>query len=123
MVLNKPGEILEYESTIYTVGSWVQFNNTSNYAGLIGRIDEIRHKEMGLDNQEPKIYCSCLITDDIKFVDKVTVAPCKIQSLSKEPPCYIPERDTPYPLCIGNGKAGCECCVYFKNLTGESSCE
>lgn len=29
------------------------------------------------------------------------------------PDCYTPERDNPYPLCVGNGNAACEkCCLY-----------
>lgn len=31
------------------------------------------------------------------------------------PSCYLPEENTPYPLCVGNGSEECkECCLYAK---------
>lgn len=35
------------------------------------------------------------------------------------PACYTPERDNPYPLCIGNGSGACEeCCLYAEMEEG-----
>lgn len=32
------------------------------------------------------------------------------------PPCYIPEKENPYPLCAGNGSDGCEQCMIYAEL-------
>lgn len=32
----------------------------------------------------------------------------------KEPECFTPEENNPYPLCVGNGNERCkECCLYI----------
>ena len=35
---------------------------------------------------------------------------------NKKPNCYSPERDNPYPLCVGNGGRECEKCDWYKDL-------
>lgn len=32
------------------------------------------------------------------------------------PPCYIPEEENPYPLCVGNGSDECEQCMIYAEL-------
>lgn len=35
------------------------------------------------------------------------------------PGCFEPEKDTVYPLCIGNGKKQCDYCALFVDLEPE----
>lgn len=34
----------------------------------------------------------------------------------ENPPCFAPEADNPYPLCVGNGSQQCDSCCLFMNL-------
>jgi len=37
----------------------------------------------------------------------------RAQSDNARPPCYLPEKDNPYPLCIGRGMTVCaHCCLW-----------
>lgn len=33
------------------------------------------------------------------------------------PDCYEPEKDNPYPLCVGSNKKECENCCLYTNLS------
>ena len=57
MIINKQGEVFEYEGKKYIVGEDV-YATESSYYGLIGVIKEIRTGEdKDTDNPEPDIYC------------------------------------------------------------------
>lgn len=40
-----------------------------------------------------------------------------IEEKYEEPKCYEPEKDNPYPLCIGKGLPECETCCLWANLS------
>lgn len=59
MILNKNGDVLEYEGKKYTVGEFIYVNENSDYAGLFGVIKEIRDGEdKDTENETPDIYCA-----------------------------------------------------------------
>lgn len=59
MVLNKKGDVFEYEGVKYTVGEFIYANKYSDYEGLFGIIKEIRNGEdKDTDNDTPDIYCA-----------------------------------------------------------------
>lgn len=142
MIFNKPGEVYEHEGVQYTIGMTFRTSDNSDYRGLSGIVWEIRDKEdMETDNLEPDLYCtlfppespverekmekhfSALYRMPKKLeeipLDMVILAPCEICSTDQSPPCFTPEPDNPYPLCVGNGSDICwECCL-FMNMKGE----
>lgn len=36
-----------------------------------------------------------------------------VKQCYEKPECYKPEKDTPYPLCIGAQKEECICCCLY----------
>ena len=38
---------------------------------------------------------------------------------SEKPPCYLPEKDNPYPLCEGRGMKACAHCCLWENYDPE----
>lgn len=59
MIKNKIGEELRYDGKRYYIGQVVYANESSDYAGLIGSIKEIRtDKDKDSDNIAPDIYVS-----------------------------------------------------------------
>lgn len=58
MILNKPGEIFEYEGRKLMIGDQIVANGESAYSGLFGTITEIRDGEdRETENETPDIYC------------------------------------------------------------------
>lgn len=58
MILNEEGKYLWFNDVKYAVGDKVIATNESEYAGLIGKIIEIRDgNDMETDNDGPDIYC------------------------------------------------------------------
>lgn len=58
MILNKPGEIFEYEGRKLMIGDQIIANGKSAYEGLFGTITEIRDGEdKETENDTPDIYC------------------------------------------------------------------
>lgn len=58
MILNKPGEIFEYEGRKLMVGDQIIANGKSAYEGLFGTITEIRDGEdKETENETPDLYC------------------------------------------------------------------
>lgn len=58
MILNEEGKYLWFKDVKYAVGDKVIATNESEYAGLIGKIIEIRDgNDMDTDNDGPDIYC------------------------------------------------------------------
>lgn len=39
------------------------------------------------------------------------------------PACYTPEKDNPYPLCVGQGREECRTCCLYINMDGEGGIE
>lgn len=37
-------------------------------------------------------------------------------SIDGRPLCYSPEKDNPYPLCVGNGGWACSKCCFYANM-------
>lgn len=59
MLLNKKGDVFEYEGIKYTVGEFIYANKNSDYEGLFGVIKEIRDgDDKDTENETPDIYCS-----------------------------------------------------------------
>lgn len=59
MILNKAGDVFEYEGIKYTVGEFIYANKNSDYEGLFGVIKEIRDgDDKDTENETPDIYCS-----------------------------------------------------------------
>lgn len=74
MIYNKNGEMFFYEDKMFIVGEEV-FASESDYAGLLGRITEIRTGEdRDTENEGPDIYCSFLsplLKQDAELVSKM----------------------------------------------------
>lgn len=46
-------------------------------------------------------------------LDMAIVTLRRAQPANARPPCYLPEKDNPYPLCIGRGMTVCaHCCLW-----------
>lgn len=59
MILNRVGQVFEYEDKTYIVGEEIYSNNISEYKHLFGRITEIRTDEdRETENDTPDIYCA-----------------------------------------------------------------
>ena len=59
MIYNRKGAKFEYDGVEYTVGGRVKGTEASEYAGLYGRILEIRTEhDRETENDTPDIYCS-----------------------------------------------------------------
>lgn len=59
MIINQPGVDFLYKGITYRVGDEVIANEQSGYAGLLGKILEIRDGEdKDTENETPDIYCS-----------------------------------------------------------------
>lgn len=133
MVVTKPGEIMQYEGVQYSIGDWFVMTKGSDYEGLTGIIMKITDEEDGFDifcnlslPTEPeeieriekrfsKLYGEPMKLCDILF-EGVVVAPDEIYVIPDKPSCYNPEKDNPYPLCVGNGTQNCEHCCLYANL-------
>lgn len=42
-----------------------------------------------------------------------------VRQASKQPDCFTPEAENPYPLCIGSGKSECDDCCLYMHMKGE----
>ena len=74
MIINKNGEIFEYEGTMYRIGDQIVGNEQSEYRGLFGTITEIRDgKDQETENETPDIYCSF----------EAPVLPCEVKELEE----------------------------------------
>lgn len=74
MIINKNGEIFEYEGTIYRIGAQIVGNEQSEYSGLFGTITEIRDgKNQETENETPDIYCSF----------EAPALPCEVKELEE----------------------------------------
>lgn len=74
MILNKYGDILQYDGTDYVIGDIVVATDASEYEGLVGRLIEIRDgTDKDTENETPDIYCSFevpLLAEDIKALEE-----------------------------------------------------
>lgn len=74
MILNKKGDVFEYEGIKYTVGEFIYANKNSDYEGLFGVIKEIRDgNDKDTENETPDIYCSFenpVIPYDVEQIEK-----------------------------------------------------
>jgi len=74
MIYNKKGEMFFYEDKLFIIGEEV-FASESDYAGLLGRITEIRTGEdRDTENEGPDIYCkfqSPILNQDAELVSKM----------------------------------------------------
>lgn len=46
-----------------------------------------------------------------------------VRQASKQPDCFTPEAENPYPLCIGSGKSECDDCCLYMHMKGEGGYE
>lgn len=139
MIKKRHGETFEFENVRYSIGDWVRCTEDSDYAGLTGVIVEIRDGEdRETENTTPDIYCRLQIPEDARLVQKLEerfsklygkavkitdvpldltiLSPDELTGVIREPGCYTPEKDNPYPLCIGNGGQICENCSLYACL-------
>ncbi len=74
MILNKEGDVFEYEGIKYTVGEFIYANKNSDYEGLFGVIKEIRDgDDKDTENETPDIYCAFenpVIPYDVERIEK-----------------------------------------------------
>lgn len=74
MILNKAGDVFEYEGVKYTVGEFIYANKNSDYEGLFGVIKEIRDGvDKDTENETPDIYCAFetpVMPYDIEQIEK-----------------------------------------------------
>lgn len=74
MILNKAGDVFEYEGIKYTVGEFIYANKNSDYEGLFGVIKEIRDgNDKDTENETPDIYCAFenpVIPYDVERIEK-----------------------------------------------------
>ena len=74
MIYNKNGEMFFYEDKMFIIGEEV-FASESDYAGLLGRITEIRTGEdRDTENEGPDIYCKFqppILNQDAELVSKM----------------------------------------------------
>ena len=74
MIYNKNGEMFFYEDKMFIIGEEV-FASESDYAGLLGRITEIRTGEdRDTENEGPDIYCNFqppILNQDAELVRKM----------------------------------------------------
>ena len=74
MIYNKNGEMFFYEDKMFIIGEEV-FASESDYAGLLGRITEIRTGEdRDTENEGPDIYCNFqppILNQDAELVSKM----------------------------------------------------
>lgn len=74
MILNKEGDVFEYEGIKYTIGEFIYANKNSDYEGLFGVIKEIRDgDDKDTENETPDIYCSFenpVIPHDVEEIER-----------------------------------------------------
>ena len=74
MIYNQKGEMFFYEDKMFIIGEEV-FASESDYAGLLGRITEIRTGEdRDTENEGPEIYCNFrppILKQDAELVSKM----------------------------------------------------
>ena len=99
MVLKRPGQIASYERELYAVGAEIIAKNQSKYAGLTGRIIEIRTgKESGTPSDKPEIYCQFDTPKTPEEIEKLKTA-FEEPSLAKIPLEYaMVEPDEIFPI-------------------------
>lgn len=141
MILNRTGAEFEYEGVTYTIGGAIVGTAESEYAGLYGRINAIHDGEdKETENETPDIY-QRLITNPMipecierhlgrndhyweAYWESVSeAAHGLVRQASKQPDCFTPEADNPYPLCIGSGKSACDDCCLYLHMKGEGGYE
>ncbi len=98
MIYNKNGEMFFYEDKMFIIGEEV-FASESDYAGLLGRITEIRTGEdRDTENEGPDIYCSFhkpILKQDAALLGKLKLG-CEEPSLDlviMAPEMLIPTRE------------------------------
>ena len=59
--------------------------------------------------------------DRLSYLDAIDMAIAALDTPNAEkPPCYLPEKDNPYPLCEGRGMKACaHCCLWEDYAPGE----
>lgn len=56
--------------------------------------------------------CRCFM-DFVKNGKSLAIAAWNRRAQPAELPCYLPEQNNPYPLCVGRGMAACaHCCIW-----------
>ena len=102
MIYNKNGDMFFYEDKMFIIGEEV-FASESDYAGLLGRITEIRTGEdRDTENEGPDIYCNFqppILNQDAELVSKMRFGN---EDLSLEQVIMAPEMLMPTRY-VGNG--------------------
>ena len=102
MIYNKNGDMFFYEDKMFIIGEEV-FASESDYAGLLGRIKEIRTGEdRDTENEGPEIYCNFrppILKQDAELVSKMRFGN---EDLSLEQVIMAPKMLMPTRY-VGNG--------------------
>ena len=102
MIYNKNGDMFFYEDKMFIIGEEV-FASESDYAGLLGKITEIRTgDDKDTENEGPDIYCSFrtpIFRQDAEFVRKMKFGN---EELSLDLVIMAPEMLTPTRY-VGDG--------------------
>ncbi len=102
MIYNKNGEMFFYEDKMFIIGEEV-FASESDYAGLLGRITEIRTGEdRDTENESPDVYCNFqppILNQDAELVSKMRFGN---EDLSLDHVIMAPEMLIPTRY-VGNG--------------------
>lgn len=97
MIYNKNGEMFFYEDKMFIIGEEV-YATDSDYAGLLGRITEIRTGEdREAENEGPDIYCNFrppILKQDAELVSKMRFGneDLSLDSVIMAPEMLIPTR-------------------------------
>jgi len=74
MIINRPGDVFEYEGVKYFIGQEIIGTDASEYKGLFGSISEIRtDADKDTENETPDIYCDFeppVLPDEIKELEE-----------------------------------------------------
>lgn len=116
MIYNKSGEMFFYEDKMFIIGEEV-YATESDYAGLLGRITEIRTGEdRDTENEGPDIYCNFrppILKQDAELVAKMRFGneDLSLDSVIMAPEMLIPTRKVGAGLPTMNVYAVIEDCT------------
>lgn len=105
MVLNRVGQVFEYEDKTYIVGEEIYSNDLSEYKHLFGRITEIRTDEdRETENDTPDIYCTFEQPALTSEYEKLRAAMSGIEDIAFDLVIMSPEMIIPLRLLLPEEK-------------------
>ena len=84
MILNEQGKTFVIEEKPFTIGGLVWANTESDYAGLFGRITEIRDgSDKETENEGADIYCDFMVPEKLHMVSEIESRFSKLYQMPK----------------------------------------